>query len=45
VNPIYLVTVSVGSLTLFAAKIETVAIPRPSVEYPVTVTPGPTKFN
>jgi hypothetical protein len=45
VNPRYLVTVSVGSWTLFAANIDTVAIPRPSVTNPVTVTPGPTKFN
>jgi hypothetical protein len=45
VNPIYLVCASVGSDTKLAAVIETVAIPSPSVEYPVTCTPGPTKFN
>jgi hypothetical protein len=45
VNPIYLVILSEGSSTKVPDAIEIVAIPSPSVTIPVTVTPGPTKFN
>ena len=45
VNPMNLGSESVGSETSPAAEMLIVAMPRPSVTIPVTVTPGPTKFN
>jgi hypothetical protein len=45
VNPMYLGILSVGSSTIVIELTVTVAIPKPSVTIPVTVTPGPTKFN
>jgi hypothetical protein len=44
VKPINLGAESLGSAMIPAVLIVTVAIPRPSVTTPVTVTPGPTKF-
>jgi hypothetical protein len=45
VNPIYLGILSFGSSTMVIELTVIVAIPNPSVTIPVTVTPGPTKFN
>jgi hypothetical protein len=45
VNPRYLGVESTGSSASNPLEIVIVAIPSPSVTIPVTLTPGPTKFN